>query len=61
MSSNMHASLWRTVNKVCSSGGVEPLLKLLHSSNEEVMKNALWLLMICAQSPQVSEEACRLG
>lgn len=25
------------------------------------MKNALWLLMVCAQSPQVAEEACKLG
>ena len=45
---------------MCSSGGLGPLLQLLQSSNREVVRKAIWMLMVCAQCPQVAEEACRL-
>lgn len=47
--------------QVCSSGALEPLLQLLHSAHPQVVKNATWMLMVCAQCLQVAEEACRLG
>ena len=46
--------------QIYTNGGIKPLLQLLQSSSKEVLKNAVWALMVCAQSPQLAEEAGRL-
>jgi len=37
------------------------MLKLLQSSNREVVKNVLWTLTVCAQSTQMAEDIGKLG
>ncbi|XP_019363847.1 PREDICTED: armadillo repeat-containing protein 3 isoform X5 [Gavialis gangeticus] len=44
-----------------NAGGLEPLVKLLHSRNEEVRRNACWAAMVCASDELTAVELCRLG
>ncbi|XP_055449910.1 armadillo repeat-containing protein 3 isoform X3 [Psammomys obesus] len=49
----------RTQLKNC--GGLEPLVELLHSKNDEVRKHASWAVMVCASDELMAVELCRLG
>lgn len=60
-SEQTHTDVLTWYAQVCSNGGLEPVLQLLRSSHDVVLKNAIWMLMICAQCSQVAEEACKLG
>ncbi|XP_060228364.1 armadillo repeat-containing protein 3 isoform X2 [Meriones unguiculatus] len=42
-------------------GGLEPLVELLHSKNDEVRRHASWAVMVCASDELMSVELCRLG
>ncbi|XP_019353274.1 armadillo repeat-containing protein 3 isoform X4 [Alligator mississippiensis] len=44
-----------------NAGGLEPLVKLLHSRNEEVRRNACWAAVVCASDELTAVELCRLG
>ncbi|XP_013923003.1 PREDICTED: armadillo repeat-containing protein 3 isoform X2 [Thamnophis sirtalis] len=44
-----------------NSGGFEPLVKLLHSKNDEVRRNACWAVMVCANDELTAAEMTRLG
>uniref|UniRef100_A0A8C3TFH2 Armadillo repeat containing 3 n=1 Tax=Chelydra serpentina TaxID=8475 RepID=A0A8C3TFH2_CHESE len=44
-----------------SASGLEPLVKLLHSKNDEVRRNACWAVMVCASDELTAVELCRLG
>ncbi|XP_065442982.1 armadillo repeat-containing protein 3 isoform X3 [Chrysemys picta bellii] len=49
----------RTELRIAS--GLEPLVKLLHSKNDEVRRNACWAVMVCASDELTAVELCRLG
>uniref|UniRef100_A0A8C6RMQ6 Armadillo repeat containing 3 n=1 Tax=Nannospalax galili TaxID=1026970 RepID=A0A8C6RMQ6_NANGA len=42
-------------------GGLEPLVELLHSKNDEVRRHASWAVMVCANDELMAVELCRLG
>jgi len=42
-------------------GGLEPLIELLHSKNDEVRRHASWAIMVCAGDELMAVELCRLG
>uniref|UniRef100_A0A8C0J0P6 Armadillo repeat containing 3 n=1 Tax=Chelonoidis abingdonii TaxID=106734 RepID=A0A8C0J0P6_CHEAB len=44
-----------------NASGLEPLVKLLHSKNDEVRRNACWAVMVCASDELTAVELCRLG
>ncbi|XP_012862241.1 armadillo repeat-containing protein 3 [Echinops telfairi] len=44
-----------------NAGGLEPLVHLLYSKNEEVRRHASWAVMVCASDEVVATELCRLG
>ncbi|XP_067417810.1 armadillo repeat-containing protein 3 [Emydura macquarii macquarii] len=44
-----------------NASGLEPLVKLLHSKNDEVRRNACWAVMVCATDELTAVELCRLG
>ncbi|XP_077879446.1 armadillo repeat-containing protein 3 isoform X1 [Ictidomys tridecemlineatus] len=42
-------------------GGLEPLVELLYSKNDEVRRHASWAVMVCAGEEPMAVELCRLG
>ncbi|XP_006119589.1 armadillo repeat-containing protein 3 isoform X2 [Pelodiscus sinensis] len=44
-----------------NANGLEPLVKLLHSKNDEVRRNACWAVMVCASDELTAVELCRVG
>ncbi|KAL0627528.1 Armadillo repeat-containing protein 3 [Plecturocebus cupreus] len=56
-SSDSSASAYQLRN----SGGLEPLVELLRSKNDEVRKHASWAVMVCAGDELTASELCRLG
>nr|XP_023488029.1 armadillo repeat-containing protein 3 isoform X4 [Equus caballus] len=44
-----------------NAGGLEPLVELLRSKNDEVRKNASWAVMVCANEELMAVELCKLG
>nr|XP_009671942.1 PREDICTED: armadillo repeat-containing protein 3 isoform X2 [Struthio camelus australis] len=44
-----------------NASGLGPLVKLLHSKNEEVRRNACWAVTVCASDELTAVELCRLG
>ncbi|MBZ3872557.1 Armadillo repeat-containing protein 3 [Sciurus carolinensis] len=42
-------------------GGLEPLVELLYSKNDEVRRHASWAVMVCAGDELMAVEFCRLG
>ncbi|XP_026505276.1 armadillo repeat-containing protein 3 isoform X3 [Terrapene carolina triunguis] len=44
-----------------NASGLEPLVKLLHSKNDEVRRNACWAVMVCASDELTAVQLCRLG
>uniref|UniRef100_A0A8C8RWF4 Armadillo repeat containing 3 n=1 Tax=Pelusios castaneus TaxID=367368 RepID=A0A8C8RWF4_9SAUR len=44
-----------------NANGLEPLVKLLHSKNDEVRRNACWAVMVCATDELTAVELCKLG
>ncbi|XP_048668666.1 armadillo repeat-containing protein 3 isoform X2 [Marmota marmota marmota] len=42
-------------------GGLEPLVELLYSKNDEVRRHASWAVMVCASEEPMAVELCRLG
>ncbi|KAK1345562.1 hypothetical protein QTO34_008021 [Cnephaeus nilssonii] len=42
-------------------GGLEPLIELLRSKNDEVRRHASWAVMVCASDELMASELCRLG
>lgn len=44
-----------------NSGGLEPLVELLRSKNDEVRRHASWAVMVCASDELMAVELCRLG
>ncbi|XP_006869972.1 PREDICTED: armadillo repeat-containing protein 3 [Chrysochloris asiatica] len=44
-----------------NAGGLEPLVELLHSKNDEVRRNASWAVMVCANDEVMASELYRLG
>ncbi|XP_071087900.1 armadillo repeat-containing protein 3-like isoform X1 [Haliotis cracherodii] len=43
------------------SGGVEPLIVLLHSGNDEVRRNTSWAITVCGVDEPTATEICKLG
>ncbi len=43
------------------NGGIEPLVKLLQSGNDEVRRNASWAINICAVDEPTSIAICAHG
>ncbi|XP_040611352.1 armadillo repeat-containing protein 3 isoform X3 [Mesocricetus auratus] len=48
-------------NELRSCGGLEPLVELLNSKNDEVRRHASWAVMVCASDELTAVELCRLG
>lgn len=44
-----------------NAGGLEPLVELLHSDNNEVRRNACWAVLVCGKDEPTTHELCRLG
>ncbi|XP_075853759.1 armadillo repeat-containing protein 3 isoform X1 [Microcebus murinus] len=44
-----------------NAGGLEPLVDLLRSKNDEVRKHASWAVMVCAGDELTAIELCKLG
>lgn len=44
-----------------NSGGLEPLVELLRSKNDEVRRHASWAMTVCASDELMATELCRLG
>ncbi|KAK3099626.1 hypothetical protein FSP39_007188 [Pinctada imbricata] len=44
-----------------NASGVEHLVELLHSGNDEVRRNASWALAVCAVDEPTATEICKLG
>lgn len=44
-----------------NSGGLEPLVELLRSKNDEVRRHASWAVMVCASDELMATELSRLG
>ncbi|XP_008586155.1 PREDICTED: armadillo repeat-containing protein 3 [Galeopterus variegatus] len=44
-----------------NSGGLEPLVELLRSKNDEVRRHASWAIVVCASDELMAVELCRLG
>ncbi|XP_053116677.1 armadillo repeat-containing protein 3 isoform X2 [Hemicordylus capensis] len=44
-----------------NAGGLEPLVKLLHSKHDEVRRNACWAVMVCASDELTAAEMTKLG
>uniref|UniRef100_A0A8C4LJX3 Armadillo repeat containing 3 n=1 Tax=Equus asinus asinus TaxID=83772 RepID=A0A8C4LJX3_EQUAS len=47
--------------ELINAGGLEPLVELLRSKNDEVRKNASWAVMVCANEELMAFELCKLG
>lgn len=47
--------------KFCENGGLEPLVNLLQSGNDEVRRNAAWAITVTGVDEQTASEICRLG
>ncbi|XP_016849785.1 armadillo repeat-containing protein 3 isoform X2 [Anolis carolinensis] len=47
--------------KLRNSGGLDPLVKLLHSKDKEVRRNACWAVMVCARDELTAAEMTKLG
>ena len=43
------------------NGGLEPIVMLLHSGNDEVRRNAAWAITVTGVDDIVSIEICKLG
>ncbi|XP_049737793.1 armadillo repeat-containing protein 3 isoform X1 [Elephas maximus indicus] len=43
-----------------NAGGLEPLVELLHSKNDEVRRHASWAVTVCANDELMATELCRL-
>ena len=41
--------------------GIEALVKLLHSGNDEVRRSASWAITVCAVDEPTAMEICRYG
>ncbi|XP_052584816.1 armadillo repeat-containing protein 3 isoform X1 [Peromyscus californicus insignis] len=48
-------------NQLRMCGGLEPLVELLNSKNDEVRRHASWAVMVCASDELTAVELCRLG
>ncbi|EGW05134.1 Armadillo repeat-containing protein 3, partial [Cricetulus griseus] len=48
-------------NQLRNCGGLEPLVELLHSKNDEVRRHASWAVMVCASDEVTAVELCKLG
>ncbi|XP_032740469.1 armadillo repeat-containing protein 3 isoform X2 [Rattus rattus] len=48
-------------NELKNCGGLEPLIELLHSKNDDVRRHASWAIMVCAGDELMAVELCRLG
>ncbi|XP_049737798.1 armadillo repeat-containing protein 3 isoform X5 [Elephas maximus indicus] len=44
-----------------NAGGLEPLVELLHSKNDEVRRHASWAVTVCANDELMATELCRLS
>lgn len=44
-----------------NNGGIEYLITLLHSGNDEVRRNSSWAIAVCAVDEQTASEVCKLG
>lgn len=44
-----------------NAGGLEPLVELLRSKNDEVRRNASWAVMVCASDELTATELCMFG
>lgn len=44
-----------------TAGGLPPMVRLLHSYNTEVRRNACWAVSVCANDELAASELCKFG